>query len=128
MVDASVAVQAALAEGSLAGLRKRGLVAPSLLWSEVTSVLHELSWRGALPPPPAAKALERFELFPIERRQPEGLGREAWAVADRLGWARTYDAEYVALARLLDCRLVTIDGRLRRGAEGLATIVGPTEV
>jgi predicted nucleic acid-binding protein len=37
--------------------------------------------------------------------------------------AKTYDAEYVALAGLLRCRLVTIDGRLRRGAGRLGFVV-----
>ena len=50
------------------------------------------------------------------------------ARADEMGWARTYDAEYVALARLLDCRLVTLDSRLRRGADRLGLVVSPTEL
>ena len=33
------------------------------------------------------------------------LGLEAWRIADELGWARTYGAEYVALGSLLGCRL-----------------------
>jgi hypothetical protein len=28
---------------------------------------------------------------------PKGLSDEAWRIADRLGWAKTYDAEYLAL-------------------------------
>jgi predicted nucleic acid-binding protein len=56
------------------------------------------------------------------------LAEEAWRIADELGWAKTYDAEYVALASLLDCRLVTVDGRLRRGADRLGFVVGPTEL
>ena len=46
----------------------------------------------------------------------------------RLGWARTYDAEYVALANLLECRLVTTDGRLWRAVGHLVQVIGPTEV
>ena len=46
----------------------------------------------------------------------------------QLGWAKTYDAEYVALASLLGCRLVTVDGRLRRGADRLGFVLGPTEL
>lgn len=34
----------------------------------------------------------------------------------------------VALAALLRCRLVTVDGRLRRGADRLGFVVGPTEL
>jgi len=61
-------------------------------------------------------------------RRPGRLAEEAWRVADELGWAKTYDAEYLALARLLRCRLLTLDGRLRRRAASLVEIVGPTEL
>ena len=56
------------------------------------------------------------------------MGVHAWKIADRLGWAKTYDAEYVALADLLSCRLVTLDARLRRGAQRLGFVVGPDEL
>lgn len=49
-------------------------------------------------------------------------------VANDLGWGRTYDAEYVALAKLLDCRLVTLDMPLRRGADRLGFVVTPAEL
>ncbi|MGH2992705.1 MAG: hypothetical protein ACRDL1_04125 [Solirubrobacterales bacterium] len=38
------------------------------------------------------------------------------------------DAGYVALARRLECPLLTIDARLKRGAERIVEIVGPTEL
>jgi predicted nucleic acid-binding protein len=47
---------------------------------------------------------------------------------DAFGWAKTYDAEYVALAKLLDCRLLTVDGRLRRGADRLGFVITPAEL
>ena len=56
------------------------------------------------------------------------LGLEAWNIADEPRMGKTYDAEYVALARLLRCRLVTVDLRLRRGAGRLGFVVLPTEV
>jgi predicted nucleic acid-binding protein len=65
---------------------------------------------------------------PITVRNPRGLGAEAWRVADELGWARTYDAEYLALARLSGCRVVTADARLRRGADRTGLVVGPDEL
>ena len=64
---------------------------------------------------------------PIERREPAGLLERAWSIADALGWAKTYDAEYVALAQILDCPLLTRDGRLYRSASGIATIIGPAQ-
>lgn len=65
---------------------------------------------------------------PIDRRSPRELHIEAWKVAEECGWAKTYDAEYVALARLLDCPLLTRDARLKRVARGLIDVVGPTEI
>jgi predicted nucleic acid-binding protein len=53
---------------------------------------------------------------------------EAWRVADEFGWAKTYDAQYVALAGILGCWLVTLDGQLRRGAARLGFVVGPAEI
>ena len=45
-----------------------------------------------------------------------------------LGWAKTYDAEYVALAQLIGCRMVTLDARLRRGADRLGMAVSIEEL
>lgn len=56
------------------------------------------------------------------------LGADAWKIADEFGWGRTYDAEYVALARLLDCRLVTLDAHLRRGTDRLGIVITPAEL
>jgi predicted nucleic acid-binding protein len=54
---------------------------------------------------------------------------EAWDIASRYGFARLYDAAYVALAKRHSATLVTLDARLRRSpASRLATIVGPTEL
>lgn len=58
----------------------------------------------------------------------DGLGRTAWSIARDLGWARTYDAEFVALAQLLDCRLVTLDERLIRGSSRLGRVIHPADL
>lgn len=127
VVDASVALRACAVEDGFAGLGVE-LVAPPLLWSEARSVLHELTWRGDVSRDDAEATLLRLEHAPIDRRAPIRLGTEAWRLADELGWAKTYDAEYLALASLLRCRVVTLDARFRRGADRLGLVVAPHEL
>jgi predicted nucleic acid-binding protein len=47
------------------------------------------------------------------------LRRRAWEVADELGWAETYDAEYVALTQLQADAFVTRNAELARAVEGV---------
>jgi len=128
VVDASVAVAAAFAPRGYAEFRRQSLVAPPLMWSEARSTLRVALWRGQVSQSDAQAALTRLEAAPIERVDPDGLGRAAWDLSIELGWARTYDAEYVATARLLGCRLVTLDDRLRRGTSRLGIVVSPADV
>lgn len=71
---------------------------------------------------------DRVLAAPVRRHEPDVLAKEAWEVAGEMGWAKTYDANYVALARILDCRLITLDARMRRGTTRLGFVVGPTEL
>jgi predicted nucleic acid-binding protein len=98
------------------------------MWSEVRSSLHEARWRGELSDEQASRAVTALESSPIRARTHKHLGAEAWRIADHFGWAKTYDAEYLALASLLRCRLVTVDKRLRRASAQLGYVVGPTEI
>jgi predicted nucleic acid-binding protein len=128
VLDASVAVAATVASSGFARLGDEDLVAPPLMWSEARSTLRLQAWHGVLSTDEAEVMRERLESAPVASRSPKRLGDQAWAVAEEMGWARTYDAEYVALARLLRCRLVTLDARLRRGGDRLGIVVSPTEL
>jgi len=128
VADASVALALAMAADRPAWVSEVQLIAPHLLWSEALSVLRESVWRGAVPSAAALRVRRRLESLPIEPWAPAELRDHAWSVAERLGWATTYDAEYVALAELAGARLLTIDARLRRGAGRLIEIIGPTEL
>lgn len=119
VVDANVALAACGVEDGFRRLGDEALAAPPLLWSEFLSSLHVARWRDLVSEDQAAVSRSRLGRAPIVRRGPRGLGEEAWRVADDLGWAKTYDAEYIALARLLDCPLATLDARMKRGAERL---------
>ena len=76
----------------------------------------------------ASRLHERLSAAPVQRMDPPNLGAEAWRIAEEMGWGRTYDAEYVALATLLGCRLVTLDTRPRRGADRLGVVITPSEL
>jgi predicted nucleic acid-binding protein len=121
VVDASAVVHLALRDASQR-LAPHDAVAPALLRSEATSVLRQLAWRGDLHDGEAEAALERVAAAPIALEAPGSLELEAYRVAVRLGWARTYDAEYVALAARHRCALLTTDARLARRARALVEV------
>jgi predicted nucleic acid-binding protein len=130
VVDASLLVEwcGSSGEDQLGALLADELRAPPLIWSEARSALHQLAWRGELGVDAVGRARARLKDADVKLELHPGLPDEAWRIADELGWAKTYDAEYIALASLLGCRLVTIDARLRRGADRLGFVVGPTEL
>ena len=128
VVDATVAFDASFDAVVFETLQPMSPVAPPLLWSETTSALRQAVFRGSIRALEGREALARFLAADIERRSPRRLYVEAWDVAAGLGWAKAYDAEYVALARILTCPLLTRDGRLRRRAGHLAEIVGPMDL
>lgn len=128
VVDASIALAMATASQRPSWSVRVELVAPHLLWSEALSVLRESLWRGVVPAAEADPIRARLEALPIEAHAPAALRDTAWSVADRLGWAKTYDAEYVALAEIEGIRLLTLDARLKRGAARLVEVVGPMEL
>lgn len=128
VVDAAVVVTACLSEAGLEPLAKEQLIAPYLMWSEASSVVHELLFRKEISRDLAATAVQRLTEADISPRRPKGLTDEAWRIADRLGWAKAYDAEYLALAHLLRCRLLTTDAKLKAAGSRLVGVIGPTEL
>ena len=95
------------------------LLAPTLLRSQTLSALHEAVDRGELPAEVARERLERVWRIRIRLLGDAVLRRRAWEVADQLGWASTYDAEYVALTLLQADAFVTLDAELARSVEGI---------
>ena len=133
VLDASIVVELTLdrvGTGATDALGQEELLAPPLLWSEVPSALHELAFREEISRTLADRALKRFLAgdIHVNERRPQELTRIAWQLADELGWAKTYDAEYVALTKILGCRLVTLDMRLWRGTKHLGLVVIPEEL
>jgi predicted nucleic acid-binding protein len=128
VLDASVALDVCLAKDGFAILNGHHLVAPPLLPSEVLSSLRSLRWRGEISNALTEAALDRVPTMPVDLERSTGHLQAAWEVAEELGWAKTYDAEYVALARLLDLPLLTVDARLKRGLRGVVRVIGPGDL
>jgi predicted nucleic acid-binding protein len=95
------------------------LLAPTLLRSQTLSQLHEAVQRGEIAADAARERLTRVGRMPIRLLGDAVLRRRAWELADRLGWAETYDAEYLALTQLQADAFVTLDAKLARSVEGI---------
>lgn len=87
------------------------LVAPDIVNPEVMQSLRGLERAGKLSSERAAQAVVRLTHSPILRVPTTGLLAEAWSLRFNVS---AYDACYVALARALDCPLLTADAPLRR--------------
>jgi predicted nucleic acid-binding protein len=95
------------------------LLAPTLLRSQTLSALHEAVHAGEIPPDVALDRLTRVWAIPIRLLGDAVLRRRAWEVAEQLGWAETYDAEYVAFTQLQADAFVTLNLELARQVEGI---------
>ncbi|OGO58741.1 MAG: hypothetical protein A2V85_15140 [Chloroflexi bacterium RBG_16_72_14] len=119
VVDVSAVLHLAGARIEVSG--EHQLLAPTLLRSQVLSTLHEAVQRGELPADVARDRLARIGRMPIRLLGDAVLRRRAWDLADRLGWASTYDAEYIALTQLQADAFVTLDPDLARRVDGIVT-------
>jgi predicted nucleic acid-binding protein len=117
VVDAGAVLR--LASEGLAIPDEHGLLAPTLLRSQTLSLLHEAVDRGELAEDVARDHLALIGKLPIRLLGDAVLRRRAWELADELGWASTYDAEYVALTQLQADALITLDAELARSLEGV---------
>ena len=121
VIDASAAIRASITDGWRA-LHGREVLAPSLIWSECASGLRQLHYRGELSAAEATAGLHGLLRAPISVVDSRELIAEALELAGQLGWAKTYDAEFVVLARRLDVPLLTIDRRLAATASRIVAI------
>lgn len=128
VVDASICLDVCLSAAGWELLAGHQLMAPPLLRSEVSSALRSMDWRRAVSAELVGVARRRLDGAPVDLTTPGDHFERAWAIATRLGWAKTYDAEYIALAEARDVALLSLDERLQRGAIGIVAIVTPTEL
>jgi predicted nucleic acid-binding protein len=91
------------------------------LRSQTLSALHEAVHAGEIAPDVAFDRLTGIRAMPIRLLGDAVLRRRAWELAEQLGWASTYDAEYVALTQLQADAFVTQDAELARRVEGVVS-------
>jgi len=126
VVDAGAVLHLVRASGPLKTGHK--LLAPTLLRSQTLSMLHEAVHRGELAADVAREHLARIGKMPIRLLGDAVLRRRAWDLADQLGWASTYEAEYLALTQLQADAFVTMDAKLVRKVRGVVPIASIDEV
>ncbi|MCI0555071.1 MAG: type II toxin-antitoxin system VapC family toxin [Anaerolineae bacterium] len=88
------------------------IVAPSLLYYEVTNGLYRYQKAGILPPEAIEKALTAALVLPIELVSNVELHSRAKDAAVKFNLPATYDAHYLALAEWMDIELWTADMKL----------------
>ena len=88
------------------------LVAPSLLFYEVTNALYQQQRNKALSPETIWETLELSLDLPITLVNEKNLHLKAREIAMRFNLPATYDAHYLALAEWMEVDLWTADIRL----------------
>jgi predicted nucleic acid-binding protein len=88
------------------------IVAPSLLYYEVTNGLYRYYKAGIYPPEAVETTLRAALALPIELVTVSDLHPRAKEIAMRYNLPATYDAHYLALAEWMEIDLWTADMRL----------------
>jgi indolepyruvate ferredoxin oxidoreductase alpha subunit len=108
-----------IAAGEIDVAPEHELVAPTLVRSQALSALYEAARRGEISAAEGIERVTRINSLGIRFLGDKVLQRQAWKVADELGWETTYDAEYVALTKLQADAFVTSDEALATTLSGL---------
>jgi predicted nucleic acid-binding protein len=119
-IDAPVALRL-LREGAEPA-EQHQLVAPSLLRSQVLSMLYREVRAGELDPATGRALLEDLASLRIRLLADRVSRATAWRIAADLDWPDTVTAEVVAVARLQADALVTLDADLAQAVEGIVPV------
>ncbi len=120
VIGPDVALQLAREEAVVRGDHQ--ILAPTLLRSQLLSLLYQAVSRGEMTKKDAGRQLDYVRALRIRLLGDRVLQGTAWKVAEQLGWADTSDAEYVALTRLQADAFVTLDRQLAEAVRELVTV------
>jgi predicted nucleic acid-binding protein len=95
------------------------LLAPTLLRSQVLSLLYRAVQRGQITRADADRQLNYVRALRIRLLGDRVLQDVAWKVAAKLGWPDTLEAEYIALTQLQADAFITLDAELAHAVKAL---------
>ena len=114
-----------VAAGEIRVAANHQLVAPTLVRSQALSALYEAARRGEISVTEGVERVTRINSLKVRFLGDKVLQRQAWRVAEQLGWDSTYDAEYVALTTLQADAFVTSNPDLARAVSELVETATP---
>jgi predicted nucleic acid-binding protein len=117
VVDCETLLRVAAGEIEVATTHQ--LVAPTLVRSQTLAALYQAARRGDISVSEGLERVARINSLKVRFLGDKVLQRQAWRIADRLGWETTYDAEYVALTTLQADAFVTSNPDLARAVAEL---------
>jgi predicted nucleic acid-binding protein len=124
VIDASALVEVLLQSDKGRGVERAignsELLAPDVMNPEVVQSLRGLERGGKLTSARASQAIDRLVETDIARVPTRMLIREMWSMRENLS---AYDACYVALARALNCPLLTVGRPLTRAPNLGVTLI-----
>jgi len=117
VVDCEILLQIAAGEVEVAAGHQ--LVAPTLVRPQALAALYEAFRRGEISTTEGMERVTRINSLKVRFLGDKVLQRQAWRVADELGWETTYDAEYVALTKLQADAFITSNRELARAVSDI---------
>jgi predicted nucleic acid-binding protein len=114
-----------VAAGEIKVAANHQLLAPTLVRSQALATLYEAARRDEISVAEGVERVARINSLKVRFLGDRALQRQAWKIAERLGWETTYDAEYVALATLQADALITANPKLARAVAGVINTATP---
>ncbi len=120
VIGPDVAVRLASEQAAISD--RHHLVAPTLLRSQVLSLLYARVRDGGLTKSDAERHLDYIRGLRIRLLGDRVLQSVAWKVADQLQMTDTFAAEYLALTQLQADAFITLDTDLAKLARSVVTV------
>jgi predicted nucleic acid-binding protein len=98
------------------------LVAPNLIRSQALSLLLAAVQHGEITEAVALHRHERLTELKMRLLNDRVSRRTAWTIARHNNWATTFDAEYLAVAKLQADALVTVDAAMAAKAASVVVV------